>query len=181
MPSSRIRRAKVRLKRSAVHWKHIVLIVLGILVIPLAQAAGFDCAKASKPVEKVICAYQSLSEADGLLNDAYTYLLAQCGDIAARADLRATQRRWVAGVGKDYGEGSPEALDRLEAAYRARNEVLAKLLAECSPHQGSVQATISNVKVLGTQDTLLFVESVPTIWRDPSAQVQRTDRLLRQT
>lgn len=151
----------MHLTRNAVHWTHIVLMVLGILVIPPAQAAGFNCAKASKPVEKVICADPSLSEADGLLNDAYTYLLAQCADIAARADLRATQRRWVAGVGKDYGEGSPEALDRLEAAYRARNEVLAKLLAECSPHQGPVQATIRNVNVPGTEDTLLFVESDP--------------------
>lgn len=137
--------------------KQLSLMALGMLLIPLAQAAGFDCDKAALPIEKVICADQTLSQADDQINDAYTFLLAQCRDVAAHADLRATQRAWLAGIRKDYGEGSPEALDRLEGAYRVRNDVLARLLAECNPDHGPVRATVRTV----SEESGLFVETNP--------------------
>lgn len=140
--------------------KQLTLTLAGMLAMPLTQAAGFDCNKASLPIEKAICADQSLSQADEQMSDAYTFLLAQCRDIAAHTDVRAAQRAWLAGIRKDYGEGSPEALDRLGAAYRARNDALARLLAECNQDHGPVRATVRTLQLPGEQP-LLFVETNP--------------------
>jgi len=61
------------------------------------HAAGFDCSKASIPVEKSICSDSRLSELDDLLIKAYKKAMANA--TASEMDvLKSQQRAWLANV-----------------------------------------------------------------------------------
>jgi uncharacterized protein YecT (DUF1311 family) len=68
------------------------------MVLPLAatpaQAASFDCAKASTEVEKAICANPDLSRSDEVLARAYATALGGLSD-EAKAAVQAGQREWL--------------------------------------------------------------------------------------
>lgn len=132
-----------------------------------AHAAGFDCSKARLPMEKAICADQALSQADSELNDSYVFLRTYCGNIAARADLRATQRRWLVATRKGFGKSSRESRDRLRTAYSSRNAVLAELVAECTPVQKPIHLKVTWVRVAGQKYVMPFVQTEPPLpgWR----------------
>ena len=68
--------------------------VLTLAMAPAAQAASFDCAKASSQVEKAICANPDLSRADEVLARAYATALGGLSD-AARQAMQAGQREWL--------------------------------------------------------------------------------------
>jgi len=68
--------------------------VLTLAMAPAAQAASFDCAKASSQVEKSICANPDLSRADEVLARAYATALGGLSD-AARQAMQAGQREWL--------------------------------------------------------------------------------------
>lgn len=139
----------------------LAMLAFIMYVQPAAHAAGFDCGKARTPLEKTICAEPSLSAADSELNDAYVFLNTYCRDTAAQANLRASQRSWLAGIHKGFGGLSPESLDKLAAAYRARNDELARLLAQCHPHQGPARATVKTVTLPKGQGTFTLVQTDP--------------------
>jgi uncharacterized protein YecT (DUF1311 family) len=61
-----------------------------------ARAASFDCAKASIPVEKTICADPALSTADERLAEAFA---AATGATLRPAALRAEQLKWLSARG----------------------------------------------------------------------------------
>lgn len=61
----------------------------------LAQAASFDCAKASAPVDQLICASPALSELDEKLAAAFKQSKAQTGTDGPA--LLAQQRQWLRG------------------------------------------------------------------------------------
>src|SRR5208337_2547871 len=69
----------------------VVLIIVGI-VSGEAQAASFDCSKASTFIEKAICSNQRLSELDDLLMVSYKKALANSKNPAA---LKTSQRNWL--------------------------------------------------------------------------------------
>jgi uncharacterized protein len=73
--------------------------VVGSLILVLgfapAQAASFDCAKASAPVEKLICGNQKVSELDEHLGRYYAAARAELG--AAKSCLALSQRAWIKG------------------------------------------------------------------------------------
>lgn len=76
----------------------IALCPLGVagsaLAAPPAKPPSFDCAKASQPVEKAICADDSLAATDRLLDRVYRLALdGQPADKAAA--LKAEQGRWL--------------------------------------------------------------------------------------
>jgi uncharacterized protein YecT (DUF1311 family) len=63
--------------------------------IPLAaQSPGFDCAKATTPQEKAICASPELSKADAEMTVAYRGLLSSVPP-EVQAEIRANQRAWL--------------------------------------------------------------------------------------
>jgi uncharacterized protein len=62
--------------------------------VPVAQAASFDCGKASTPVEKAICANPELSRRDEVLAKAYATALGGLSD-EAKATMQAGQRAWL--------------------------------------------------------------------------------------
>lgn len=68
------------------------LLLLG--AVPMAQAASFDCGKATTPVEKAICSNPELGRRDEVLAKAYATALGGLGD-EARATMQAGQRDWL--------------------------------------------------------------------------------------
>lgn len=66
------------------------ILLSGFLPV-LAQAASFDCAKASSPVENLICSDQELSALDTKLGVLYRDLTRS----KAYLDLKETQRAWL--------------------------------------------------------------------------------------
>lgn len=108
--------------------RHFILF-LSCLLAPLpAVAAGFDCAKAGTPVEKMICADTALSLLDQRLAGAYRQALSIGKD---RAALKKTQLVWL----KSIRNRCPDAAC-LQDAYNAR-------LAELASKTGAVLPGIS--------------------------------------
>jgi uncharacterized protein len=59
-----------------------------------AQSPGFDCAKATAPQEKAICASPELSRADAEMTDSYRKLLASVPP-EIQSGIRENQRAWL--------------------------------------------------------------------------------------
>jgi glucose/arabinose dehydrogenase/uncharacterized protein YecT (DUF1311 family) len=86
------------------------------LSVRSASAASFDCAKASTPTEKAICADPILSRLDEQLDDAYRVAQKRA---ESRTALRDAQRKWLA-TRRDVCRDSA----CLRAAYEARIDAL---------------------------------------------------------
>lgn len=72
--------------------------VLALLAAAPAFAAGpgFDCAKATRQIDKSICAWETIGLLDGRMTDAYkTALSAQVSE-ATLASTKASQKAWLA-------------------------------------------------------------------------------------
>lgn len=68
------------------------VVVLLVFVAEPLQAASFDCAQASKKIEKTVCSSSELSSLDKELGDAYQSALAQSSNAN---QLKAGQRTWL--------------------------------------------------------------------------------------
>lgn len=62
----------------------------------LAAGPGFDCAKATRQVDKAICAWDTVGALDGKMAAAYKAAMAVQDGKAAAAALKADQRAWLA-------------------------------------------------------------------------------------
>lgn len=83
-------------------------------------AAAMQCARASTPLEKIVCSDRQLAAADQAMADAYFKLLHAIDDPSIRTSLIASQRRWLAARESDLGE-----LDRAEGMdKRAQRTIL---------------------------------------------------------
>jgi uncharacterized protein len=86
------------------------LLAAAVLVVAtpvLAAGPSFDCAAAKLPVEKAICADPALAEADLALTQAYRQAAQRlAGDAAAAAELKASQRGFVATRNEAFGHPS---------------------------------------------------------------------------
>jgi uncharacterized protein YecT (DUF1311 family) len=60
-----------------------------------AFGAGFDCAKATKPQEVLICASPEISRLDSAMAASYTTLLQRL-TVESQNDVRRSQRQWLA-------------------------------------------------------------------------------------
>lgn len=67
--------------------------IVGILLVPAAQAASFDCAKATTPVEKAICQSPVLSALDDEVAKLYARRLQFAG--IERDSAISAQRKWL--------------------------------------------------------------------------------------
>lgn len=63
-----------------------------LLITPFVQAAGFDCAKATVKIEKLICEDAELSKLDDTLNALYRAALE---DVRQTESLKTEQRAWI--------------------------------------------------------------------------------------
>jgi uncharacterized protein len=75
--------------------KPLLTLLFAIVVAPLAaQSPGFDCTKATTPIEKTICADPDLSKTDGEMAEAYrAWLNATPPD--QQEQIRQSQRAWL--------------------------------------------------------------------------------------
>lgn len=133
--------------------------IAGIAVLPsLAQA--MDCAKASSPLEHLICTDPQLVRADADMGKAYTALLKQAAsDAQIHTMLVASQRRWVAArdnsfgdlsnsVNGQTGEGYSKAAQRkiVLQAIKARTAQLAEVTPGGTPQPQLIQAALAQRK-----------------------------------
>jgi uncharacterized protein YecT (DUF1311 family) len=65
-----------------------------LLLVPVSQAASFDCAKAGTSFEKAICADEELSKQDEVLAQAYATALGGLSTNAAN-EVKAGQKAWL--------------------------------------------------------------------------------------
>lgn len=103
----------------------VALVAFCLSSIPAFAAAGFDCGKATTPVEKAICANPPLAAADAAMAQAYDALAKTVpGD--RKAALLADQRKWVAGRGAGCEDHRSDAYAAcLLAATEERRRFLA--------------------------------------------------------
>lgn len=75
---------------------HMLLAFAPLAAAPaFAAGPGFDCAKATRQIDKSICAWETIGLLDGQMADAYrTALMAQDGE-AALAAAKASQKAWL--------------------------------------------------------------------------------------
>lgn len=87
-------------------------------VSPTSAGPSFDCAKASTPVEKSICADPILSRLDRAMADNYSAMRNSDIGAEAREELKASQRQWAA------ARSSCNTTQCLADSYRTRiNEI----------------------------------------------------------
>lgn len=77
-------------------WMKLSLALALLGVVPLASAAGFDCAKAKGSVEQKICSDPELSQLDSRMTQVYEQVSAKAGSQHPRQDTRV--RVFVAGA-----------------------------------------------------------------------------------
>lgn len=106
---------------------------MALMLSAPAQAASFDCAKASTEVEKAICTNPDLSRSDEVLARAYATALGGLSD-EAKAAVQAGQREWLGFAAlactSDAKPFTAELTDEqqgcLNAVYRSRISELAQ-------------------------------------------------------
>jgi uncharacterized protein len=75
--------------------KKTVLLASFALAAAAAQAASFDCQKATTFVEKEVCNVNLLGRLDDALAENYRFMLAADIGDGARKQIRADQRKWL--------------------------------------------------------------------------------------
>jgi len=99
------------------------LSALGVLVVASpASVHALDCAKASTPVEKLLCATPELKQADAAMGAAYFKLLRETKNPEFHDALIRSQRRWL--EARSYG---PDRFGAAEADKTDDREVLLKM------------------------------------------------------
>jgi uncharacterized protein len=75
-----------------------LLLMLTLLptVPAFAAGPGFDCTKATRQIDKAICAWDTVGSLDGRMAATFKATLAAQKDDAAVASVRAGQKAWLA-------------------------------------------------------------------------------------
>jgi len=129
--------------RRAIPYLSLALALLPAM--PALAGPGFDCARATRQIDKAICAWDTVGALDGRMADAYKATLAAQHGEAAVAAVKANQKAWLAERDRRCGlenvtprEGSEEGLSPqafgqllcLQAIYPPR---LAQLMDLAAP------------------------------------------------
>jgi uncharacterized protein len=119
--------------------------LLGVSLVSSAEAATFDCNKASTFVEKAICSDSRLTSMDDQLGRLYKDALAASSDSAA---LKAEQRAWLSS--RDQCKDS-------DCVIKAYEDRIGVLTATSSPAKsrnftGTYKAAVGEVLVQQTPD-----------------------------
>lgn len=81
----------------------VTALIALFLLVPAAQAASFDCAKASTSFEKAICTHPDVSAADELLAKAYATAIGGLST-AALDSVKADQHQWLDYAARSCGD-----------------------------------------------------------------------------
>lgn len=101
----------------------VSLMVLGLMSMTSVQAASFDCAKASRPLETLICQNPQLDEADTRMGQAYRHARKT---FPIPDFVQATQRSFVSGYGYCLLNGSGAQADNSTAVKQCLADVQAR-------------------------------------------------------
>ncbi len=126
----------------------LVLLLTGCLLMNVAQAASFDCAKAASPTEKLICGDDDLSNLDEALHDAYVKVLGQSPD---KQKTRAEQRQWL--------NGTLSACNDVKCLQEAYQKRLAELVSAGYPDTASEAAPAGDGS--SSRETFLHIVCSP--------------------
>lgn len=96
-----------------------------------ALGAGFDCKKATAPIETAICSNPELSLADDVMTESYQFLVLSCQALPGIDNLKAAQKKWLFDVRTQFNQAS-NAPDDLKRKYNERNTYLTQRLSQCS-------------------------------------------------
>ena len=97
-----------------------ILFLFGVLMLPApCLAASFNCAKATTPQEKAICASSELSAADDQMAAAYRSILHAIPS-SFQDEVRANQRVWIRRLATECPANNPEAREYLKTCLLAR-------------------------------------------------------------
>lgn len=115
----------------------IIVSLLLVFLSGLSWSASFNCAKASTPVEKIICGDESLSTLDSVLANYYQQAVAIDGGV------RQSQKEWLTERDRCTDSGC------LSAAYVARIDDLERFLrnAQAAPEAMATESTDAAVAV----------------------------------
>ncbi|QOZ35504.1 lysozyme inhibitor LprI family protein [Bradyrhizobium sp. CCBAU 53421] len=107
-------------------------IILGLVLVAVrsSPALALDCARASLPVDKLICATPKLKQADAAMSAAYFKLLRETTDHEFHDALVLSQRRWIAvrSQGADrYGQAEDDKTDDREVLLKVTRDRLTRL------------------------------------------------------
>jgi uncharacterized protein YecT (DUF1311 family) len=82
--------------------RHLIapaMMTCALMLLPaapaLASGPGFDCAKATRQIDKAICAWDTVGSLDGRMATAYKKAIAAHNDEAAIASVKADQKAWL--------------------------------------------------------------------------------------
>ncbi len=158
----------------------IPLLLLSLALLPatpvLASGPGFDCARATRQIDKAICAWDTVGALDGTMADAFKAALAAQKDEAAAASVKANQKAWLADRDRRCGlesvtpqEGSEDGLSPqefgqllcLQAIYPQR---IAQLIEIAAPPLVPL-----DVKTVPVEP---FKTAYPDDWRQAGYQAQ---------
>jgi uncharacterized protein len=133
------------------------LFVATLTVSGAADAASFDCSKATRAVDRMICADAELSQSDSSLALAYKSALAAAHSDQDRTTLRDSQRLWLAKRDARCLRMVPAAAAAcLKHEYRARLAQLAPATASTKPRISAFDDTALNKAHPKERDALEF-------------------------
>ncbi|TXH98070.1 MAG: DUF1311 domain-containing protein [Pseudomonas sp.] len=153
----------------------LIGMAIGLLASP-GLAASFNCAKATQPIERAICAYPQLDRLDSLLGERLRSVLRE-QDKAERERRLAEQRAWLASREVQCPGYAEECLADL---YRSRLQALAvstpavPFRAALPQHQLREAAPLCELPDLQLPDETLVYAAGAYSGRELDAQIDQS-------
>lgn len=143
-------------RRFMTNYKRLTILVVSLLgASHIANAASFDCGKASKPLEKFICATPELDAADAKMGEIYKQVNAS---FPLKGFVPITQRMFVAGYNSCMVDGRTGKIQTDSAAANRCTKYVNERNAEL---QGYLQAKVySNATGKFDQESLAILNYV---------------------
>lgn len=114
--------------KAKIGWRFCLYLICLPAIVPFAQAASFDCAKAASKVERQICDTPALSRLDDELAEIYGRALKLADD---KDELMREQRRWLqARNRKCESTSGPNMLLEKNCLVRSYQNRIERLIAE---------------------------------------------------
>jgi uncharacterized protein len=128
----------------------VVVLVFGLGVCGVAQAASFDCKVAKTDIERAICSDKDLSAADDRMAAAYKATMAMA-PAEVQTEIREDQRTWVRGL---------TTVCKSDAVALARTAARRTELVSCLKEQYKSQTAALQQRVVKKGDVVFVMRSV---------------------
>ena len=137
--------------------------VIIFLMLSVAQAASFNCAKANTNIEKLICGDPALSKLDDDLNKSYLQFLEYSADKPAGIQ---EQRKWLKNLRSDCQDETC-----LKAAYRNRiGELTIEPPQSASNQSSELETTVQKLKLVNSTDQQVCLETAAMLNKDKACR-----------